>query len=390
MKNDIDELLKIALTPTDVPDERLNNQVLTQIKEEKIMNNKKRIPAAAIIAATTLIFGSVTVFAAARHYLSPAEVAVEIEDDSLKDAFLSDDALTVNETQEYGNYRITLMGSVAGKNISDYLGFDGNGIAKDDRIYTVVAIEHTDGTPMPDTSSDDYGKESFCVSHYIHGLNPLDYSVITMGGGYTDFVRDGIQYRIMEMDNIEIFADKGIYVGVNSGTFFDNNAFVYDEQSGDITRNTDYEGVNALFKLPIDASKADPAAAEAYLKKLEDEMNAPDEPIEKNEIDLSIDAFMEKLTAENLDELAAPIESTRKIYTPDSDGIINYDYKLENGREGSGPITLDELSKDAYENINIKGYSYSSKGLKSLIIDVFILNEDGTVTYVLYQPKISD
>ena len=176
MKNKMDELLKNALAPMDVPDERLNYQVLGKIKEKEIMKKNKKIPAAAVIAAATLVFGSVTVFAA-HHYLSPAEAAMEVEDDTLKKAFLGEEAVLVNETQEMGGYKITLLGSVAGKNLSDYLSWDDAGLPKDDRLYTVVAIEHGDGTPMPDTSSADYGKEPFYASCYIRGLNPLEYSI---------------------------------------------------------------------------------------------------------------------------------------------------------------------------------------------------------------------
>lgn len=35
----------------------------------------------------------------------------------------------------------------------------------------------------------------------------------------------------------------------------------------------------------------------------------------------------------------------------------------------------------------IGSYSYSDGGLSSLLMDVFTLNEDGTVTFVLYRMK---
>ena len=111
MKNKMDELLKNALAPMDVPDERLNHQVLGKIKEKEIMKKNKRIPAAAVIVTATLVFGPVTVFAA-HHYLSPAEAATELEDDTLTKAFLSEEAVLVNEVQESGGYRVTLLGSV--------------------------------------------------------------------------------------------------------------------------------------------------------------------------------------------------------------------------------------------------------------------------------------
>ena len=110
------------------------------------------------------------------------------------DAFQGKDAVSVNESQEYGGYRVTLLGAVSGKNISEYLETDDQGQVEDDRFYAAVAIERTDGTPMPDTRDDAYGEEPFYVSPYIKGLEPWNYGLMTMGGGYSEFVRDGIQY----------------------------------------------------------------------------------------------------------------------------------------------------------------------------------------------------
>ena len=386
MKNKMDELLKAALTPMDAPSERLNYRILGKIKERESMKRRKRIPAAAVIAACTLVFGSVTAFAAHR-YLSPAEAATELEDDALKKAFLSEDAVLVNEVQESGGYRITLLGSVAGKNLSDYMAWDDAGLPKDDRLYAVVAIEHADGTPMPDTSSTDYGKEPFYTSCYVRGLNPLEFSINHIGGGYSAFVKDGVEYRVMEMDNIEIFADRGIYVGVNSGIFYDAEAYIYEESTGKLSRNPDYQGVNALFQLPMDESKANPEAAARYLEDLENAQNAPSEPIEMDENDLEIEAFIEKLTEENIDQYASPIESTRQSCMPDKEGWISYEYELEDGSGGNGDLNVEELlSSGKAGDIQIAGYGYTENGMEDLMIDVCILNEDGTVTYVVYQP----
>ena len=193
MIKDMDQLLKTALAPTDEPRVELNDQILLQVKERQTMAGKKktyqrRVPAAAIAAACILVLCSGTAFAVYK-YLTPAEVAQEVKNDTLQQAFLSEGAISVNETQESGGYRITLLGSVAGKNISDFIPAEESageaGVVKDDdRIYTVVAIERVDGTPMPDTSSDAYGEEPFYVSHYVHGLDPARYSIMSMNGGY--------------------------------------------------------------------------------------------------------------------------------------------------------------------------------------------------------------
>ena len=52
MKKNLDVLLKQALTPTQKPDVRLNQNILRQVKETNSMDSKKagRIPAAAMAA----------------------------------------------------------------------------------------------------------------------------------------------------------------------------------------------------------------------------------------------------------------------------------------------------------------------------------------------------
>lgn len=389
MKNSMDELLKTALTPMDVPTKKLNNQILAKTKEKNFMRNKyqkKKLSVAACFAACVLVMGSVTAVAAYR-YLSPKDVAVELADNKLEQAFLSEAAIYVNETQEGGGYRVTLLGSVAGENISNFLSYDENNEVEADKIYTVLAIEHADGTPMPDTSSEEYGKETFLASHYVQGLNPVKYNIMSMGGGYSEFVRDGVQYRLIEMHNIEMFADREIYVGINSGTFYDVNAYDFDEETGKITRNEGYEGLNALFKLPLDADKADSEAAKAYLESMDEPDSFEDNSVEMNAAALSVDEFISKLTSENINEYAQPIESTRQICTANEDGTIFLSYELEDGAGGEGSFSVDDVFPDMSAGaINIIGYSYSD-GISDLRIDTLTINGDGTYTFVVYTPK---
>ncbi|MDE7321139.1 MAG: hypothetical protein K2N73_00150 [Lachnospiraceae bacterium] len=390
MKDKLDSLLEHALAPMELPEKKLNDQILRKVKEKKDMKQeqvyyKRRIPAAALITVCMLILCSSTALAVYR-YLSPAEVATETNDNALQKAFLGEDAILVNETQESGGYKVTLIGSVAGKNISDFLMKNGKGEVLEDRIYTIITIERADGTPMPDTSSDEYGEESFFASHYIHGLDPNVYSMMSMNGSYTEFVNNGVQYRILDMDNIEMFADRGIYVGVNSGTFYDRNAYSYNESTGEMSCNESYTGVNVLFQLPMDVRKADPSAAEAYLKAFEESMNEPDETPEKSELDMQVDEFMEMLTPENIDEYAEPVESTRQVCTIDENGWPHYSYELDTGAAEDGVVLSDLEGKQPGSKI-IEGWSYSDSGLDDLNIDVLILNEDGTITFVLYQPR---
>ena len=94
MKKDLDRILKQALTPQEEPDAWLNQNILYRAEEMANMKKKKktRIPAAVAAAAFTLVIGSAAVVAAAR-YLSPGQIAQELEDGKLMDAFQGKDAV---------------------------------------------------------------------------------------------------------------------------------------------------------------------------------------------------------------------------------------------------------------------------------------------------------
>ena len=396
MKRDLDRVLKQALTPQNEPDAWLNRNLLYQAEEMENMADrskmrKSRISAAVTAAALTLVIGSAAVVAAAR-YLTPGQIAQELQDQKLMDAFQGEDAVLVNETQEYAGYRITLLGAVTGRNISEYLPVDEKGQVEDDRFYTAVAIERADGSPMPDTGDDAYGEEPFYVSPYIKGLEPWNYGLMNLGGGYSEFVQEGIQYRLLSMENIDIFADRGIYIGISSGTFYDSEAYRFDEATGEITRNESYGKVNALFVLPLDPAKGDPAAAEAFLRSLEEEMYAEDEPMEMGEQDLEIEAWMEVFQSElqegRIKEDAERIESTVQVCRPDADGMAEYSYDLGEEGSGSGPIFVNELVPEKKPgSMRVCNWSYSDGGIRSLKVDVVTLNEDGTVTFAVYRLK---
>ena len=163
MKNDknLEQLLRQALSLEEEPDYWLNQKILRKAKETDMRNktHRKKMPAVVLAAAAVLFVGSLTT-AAAWKYLTPDKVAEEVEDQGLAAAFQGKDAVSINESQEYGNYRITLLGIVSGKNLSKYVNSDDKtGDINDDRTYVVTAIENIDGSPRPRTSDDDYGKE---------------------------------------------------------------------------------------------------------------------------------------------------------------------------------------------------------------------------------------
>ena len=235
---------------------------------ERIVHMKKKRIITIALAAALILAISVTSVAAWK-YWSARDVAARLEDKKLTSAFTDQETWIDGEIQSCGGYDISLLGLVSGREISDHLSTH-NGEVLSNRTYAVVAISRTDGTPMPDTMSDEYGKADFLISPYFEGLDPLEYNIFSLGGGgYSAVVENGIQYRIVETENIEAFADREVYIGVSDGTFLNRNAFLFHKDTGKIKRNEAYSGVNALFVLSIDPEKADSEKANAILERID-------------------------------------------------------------------------------------------------------------------------
>ena len=408
MKRDYDELLKQALAPIDEPYFWLNQKILRQVKEKKSMKKKtyKKIPAVVLAAVLVLGIGTITTFAAWK-YLMPDEVAEVVKNEKLAEAFMSEDAVFVNEAQSYGGYQVTFLGMVSGADLTSFISMDDNGEIRSNLSHMVVAIENADGTPMPDISDDAYGELEFLVTPLVEGYNPVTYNAFAFGGSYTDEVVDGILYRVMECDNVEMFADCKLYLAVLDSTFYRAAAYNYDEASGEISRNESYDGLNALFSLPVDVAKADTEAAKAYMESLfvEDEnetsgemedkvdetTGAQSEALQGVEMEAyaQVEAWIERITPENIDELAVRVEHTVQVLSVDENGYLNVaPYEIE-GRGGSGECSIS--ASWAFGDLGVgmsDQFSYMHSGtLDSLRVETFTKNEDGTYTFAVYIPK---
>lgn len=286
-----DRLLRQALAPAEDPDEKLNQHIIQQWGEKSRMKrvNKKRISAGALAAVIALAL-SVTAYAAAQLF-SSRQVAEHLGEKALAEAFESKDAIEMNRTVDSGDYRVTLHGIVSGAGLRGFEGLESSEgsessessessgssaqAIKPDKTYAVVSIARQDGAPMPHTSDPSYGEVPFFVSPLIKGLKPWQVNIASMGGGYSEFVLDGVMYRLIECDGVEMFADRGVYLAISSGSsFYSNDAFAYDDSTGEVSPKTGYEGAAVLFVLPLDPGKADRAKADAYLEQLLKEPSA--------------------------------------------------------------------------------------------------------------------
>ena len=384
----LDLILKQALSP-EIDDCDVKIKTMDMEKEENVINyekNKnfkkssvkswKHATAAAAAIAVTMV-SSITAYAAWR-YFSAKDVAAEIADNRLAQEFEQNNWMDECETQTYGNYDITLLGIVSGDEISSHLSKTDSGEIDGDKTYMAVAIAHSDGTPMPDSSKTD--EEQFYVSPYIEGLDPARYNASVLGGNNTLFVSDGIQYRLLETDNIECFADRKIYMGVSEGEAYDDKAYVYDSVSGDISRNESYEGVNALFTLSIDSNLADQKRAAEVIAAM-DNYEAGGE---YTEILSEADRWVNSITPENIDEKATPLESSRQVLSLSEFAEYVMGEAADGADVDAEAVVLDEYFPDGVGMSEVMTKSAASK--EDAYVETYTLNSDDTVTILRYVP----
>lgn len=249
----------IILSPLDYEKEDLN-----MIKPKSFIKS--------FVAVFALISVLTTTALAAYNYLSADKIADIVGDKKLAEVFKGSDVKT--QTLSDGNYKATIMGITSGQNISEFKSSQWDVVP--DRTYVAVAIEKTDATPMT------YDDE-LLVTPLIQGLAPWRYNVYTMGGGRSAYIMDGVYYCIVEFDSIEAFADRQIYLAVIGNTFYDKNAYNYDEKTGLISPNKDYDKANILFEVNLDKSKADSKKAEEYIRGLDKDLGVEEDSEYTNE-----------------------------------------------------------------------------------------------------------
>lgn len=228
--------------------------------------------------AAAIVLLSTTAVAAAWMFLRPAEVPEQFNNHTLSDAFDSEKAINLNVSATSGEYTFTALAIVSGESISDYIGSAMD--RQPDRTFIILAIQNVDGTPFQEEEFDGFG--DLLITPLIKGLEPWRFNIVSMGGSGSGCVADGVMYFLMECDNVIMFADRGLYLGICSGMFVGVETFRFDEITGEIASNPDFPGLSVVLELPIDASYADPERAEQYLKQLCDQLgwDYPIAPVE--------------------------------------------------------------------------------------------------------------
>ncbi len=228
-----------------------------ELEKERTQMTFSKTKKMAVLIAACIALLAVSV-SAAYLWLTPAQVAEEHNQPLLAEAFQGPGAITINETVESGDFSITLLGLVSGRNL-DVLNQD----LEKDHTYSVLALRRLDGEPL---TNQNHSLTQYTMTPLAAGCSPAAVNSWTLEGGGTGMAKDGVYYYLLDTRSIEMFADHTVYMAFYEGGVPNNSIFTVAED-GSIAFAEDFTGVQALFTLPLDPSKADPAAAEAFLSE---------------------------------------------------------------------------------------------------------------------------
>lgn len=258
-------------------------------KEKQPMRTRKSVKII-IAAAAALVLLTSTVFAISA-LLSARDVAEQLGDRNFVTAFESEDAVTINQTAVVGDYELTLLGIASG----EQLDFINDQAIENRHSYVVLAAKRTDGAPIAPEDGLEYGdaEREYAISPLVEGWAPHMVNAWSLNCAGHGITIDGVRYYLFDYTNLELFADRTVYLAVYEGLAPTVEKFTLHED-GTITFAEGYTGEGTMFTLPIDPSRAD---REAAMKLLEDsgitaEMELPGDDAEviiEEEITVEID-----------------------------------------------------------------------------------------------------
>ena len=360
-EKEMELMMQKALASEIAPDESLNKKIIREWEKKRASNladnpgcrkevknmGKRKIGFIVATAAVFVLAVSSTAAVAAVKYLTKDEIVTGMENNAAEKAFQEGESLELDESLEEGDYRFNLYGVTTEEELIKS-GFKED-MEREGGTYVVLSIERLNGEPMPDTSSDAYNNLHFFISPLIQGLEPWQYNMASMGGGHSTMVKDGVLYRMIQCDDIALFADRQIY-----------------------------EGINLLMELPIDKKRADEKKAQEYLEKLKKSWEPDTEEIvagengivstdcrvldeiilKEREKDLSI-TTLDDIPLEILLGYAELLEDSKQEVTAGENGIVEFAYKYSDGSVSEVTGFLGDEFLEGKTDVVLLGSAYS-------------------------------
>ena len=349
-------------------------------KGEPDMKKRKLPVAIAVVLAAACLGGGVY---AAGVLMNASQAAEAMGESDVAALFEGDEAVAVNETQSDAGYDVTLLGLVTGEHLTDTWSSGWNdGEPDNGTTYAVVAVRKSDGTPMPELTdeSDPFRlSDSFAQMRLaIPDLQPAQY---WLNPERKDLVRDGVRYLFLGCDNVEMFADRDVVLCVSTGSaFYNTEAFRFDETTGAITADPDYAGVNLVFDLSLDAGKADPEAARAWIDQWKAGGPGQSETAAENpdgeKLNAATDDAMERVSAMTPAEIRAAGTLLDSQTAAPADGNLGSGWYFADGAY---------LSRDSWTEGETECVWQTGSDGTSVTAQILIKNEDGTMTSEIWQ-----
>lgn len=219
-----------------------------QGKERKLMKKSVRI---ILAAAIFVLLMTVTVFAISG-MLSARDVAEKIGENRVAESFDRQEYTPKTVTDK--GYTVSFLGVVKGERfLSDDI--------KADCSYFAVAVASADGSALSLVDGNPLGMSVIIEGYPAWKIN--SWSLNTSAHGTEE---NGILYYLYNCENLEIFADRNVYLAVYEG-YIPSLDIITMKDSGEFEFAESYEGFKALFRLPLDTAKANPEAAAEILKE---------------------------------------------------------------------------------------------------------------------------
>jgi len=228
-------------------------EVIMNSKKKHVFRGKPALVALSLILAAAL---SISAYAIVTNLMSPAEIARELGHEKLAAAFESGDGLVINESIISEGYIFTLHGVATGQNLTAFR----QGIQADN-TFIVLSIQQEDGSPMDYFNFETVvGDVYFAYCVVFDGFKPWQVSSRTLGGsGGQKFEQDGVLYVLLENTNLELLADHRAAFAVWDGFAPGSDTFQVNEDGSIAWAESMHSTPRAMFNLPLDPSKSDPA-----------------------------------------------------------------------------------------------------------------------------------
>ena len=226
------------------------------VESMKAAADRKEIPymkkTVKILIAATLIFVLISVSAfAISNLLSAGDVAEHFGESQVADSFVKQSNITKSVTDK--GYTVSFLGLVNGEKIeSDTI--------QSECSYYVVSVASADGTPLSAADGNPLG-----MSVIIEGYPAWKVNTWSLNTSADGMEENGVLYYLYSCDNLDIFADKNVHLAVYEG-FVPHDGIITMQSDGTFAFAENYNGFKAMFRLPLDPAKADPAAANEILK----------------------------------------------------------------------------------------------------------------------------